>query len=177
MSKITIAAWLIFLHFCFSLSAVAQPAPRLFTTPDLRAELERRRLGYVSPEPLSTVIVDSISDLLAADEPEETIYSLEGLLSRDNGRSIIWLNGVAVPESELPDNIQIAKPLSKGQLKIVSASNQEYQLMPGQVLNFSTGTLYESYQWQEILARRRLQEVAAAAVSAGETIEAEISQE
>lgn len=172
MSRFIISANLVCFSLCFSVSALAQIEPRLFTTPELRVELERRRFGYVSPEPLSATI-ESFSELLEVDQPEEIVYSLEGVLLRDDGQSIVWLNGMAVTESQLPENIQIARPYSRGQLKIVSASKQEYQLMPGQVLNLSTGTLYESYQWQEILTRRRLQELAAA-VSVGELVEAEV---
>jgi hypothetical protein len=96
------------------------------------------------------------------------------MLLRGKDQSIVWLNGMAVDESQLPANIQIVRPHSKGQLSIVSASDQEYQLMPGQVLNLSTGTLYETYQWQEILTQRRLQELAAAAARAGKSVKAEV---
>lgn len=175
MNKLITSVILACFSLCFSVFATAQTGPRLFTTPELRTELERRRYGYVSPEPESAAI-ELFSELLAADESEEIVYSLEGVLLQDDGQSIVWLNGKAVAESQLPGNIQVARPYSKGQLKIVSASKQEYQLMPGQVLNLSTGTLYESYQWQEILTQRRLQELAAA-VSAGDSVEAQVIEE
>lgn len=167
MNKLSVTVLLYGVSAFFSLQVAAQNEPRLFTTPELRAELERRRLGYISPEPAVTV-----SEPIAGteEEQEEVIYSLEGILMKNNSDSIVWLNGRGIPESELPSAIELTSIGTKGQLIVRTSDSKEFQLLPGQVLNLTTETLYESYQWQEVLRQRRQLELASAQ-SAGELVE------
>lgn len=178
MSRYWFATFLVVWATSAVTTVAAQNAPRLFTTPELRAELERRRLGFVAPERPSAQTETEILQGLAGDEskPEEIIYSLEGVMLRDNGASIVWLNGQALGESDLPDNIELLGSDTKGRLKIMSPENEEFQIFPGQVLNLSSGTLYESYQWQEILSQRLSLEIEAVE-SAAELVESIIIEE
>lgn len=147
--------------------AMAQSEPKLFTTPELRAELELRRLGYISPEPVVTV---SESLIGLEEEAEEIVYSLEGIIIRGAGESIVWLNGRGLRESELPARVELVSIGTKGQLRVSASEEKEFQLLPGQVLNLTTETLYESYQWQDILLQRQQLEQAASR-AAGELVE------
>lgn len=170
MSRGSLGFCLLICAFLISSQAKAQLTPRLFLTAELRAELERRRLGFVPAEPESAII-ETITGLLRQEKIEDTIYSLEGIMLRDDDTAIIWLNGAAIEESNLPANVQLVRPLKKGKLRVFSDRNEEFELMPGQVFNLSTLQLYESYQWQEVLEQKRLQDLAAAAVGSGSSIQ------
>jgi hypothetical protein len=147
--------------FLISVQAKAQLGPRLFLTAELRAELERRRLGFV-PAKTESAIIGTITDLMRQEKIEDTVYSLEGIVFRDDHTAIVWLNGSAIEESNLPANVQLVRTLKKAKLRVFSDRNEEFELMPGQVFNVSTSTLYESYQWQEVLEQKRRQALAAA---------------
>jgi hypothetical protein len=156
--------------------AKAQLGPRLFLTAELRAELERRRLGFVPAKPESAII-GTITDLLRQEKIEDTVYSLEGIMLRDDHTAIVWLNGAAIEESNLPANVQLVRSLKKPKLRVFSARNEEFELMPGQVINVSTSTLYESYQWQEVLEQKRRQALAAAAVGSQSSTQSDSIEE
>lgn len=176
INRSSLGLCLLICAFFASLQAMAQPEPKLFLTAELRAELERRRLGFAPPAPES-VIIETITNLLQQDETEDTVYSLEGIMLRDDDASIIWLNGIATEESGLPMNVQLVRSPTKAKLRVFSDSNVEFELMPGQVFNVSTSTLYESYQWQDILERRRLQELAAAAAESESSVQPDSIEE
>lgn len=174
MNRLTVILGLMLIVFTSS-QIYAQLPVKIFSTPDLRAELERRRLGLVPVEPEPSIL-DVIADTLNDAEEAELVYSLEGTMQRSDGTSIVWLNGVATDESSLPAHIQLVKPVEQGRLRITSPTNQEFEIMPGQVLNLTTGTIYESYQWKEIEAQRRLQELAAAAAESGISLDADLAE-
>jgi hypothetical protein len=89
----------------------------------------------------------------------------------------VWLNGAAIEESNLPANVQLVRSLKKPKLRVFSARNEEFELMPGQVINVSTSTLYESYQWQEVLEQKRRQALAAAAVGSQSSTQSDSIEE
>ena len=131
-------------------SAQAQTVVRLFSTPAERAELERQRmllyrpdLLQVAPEP------EAVAELPVALEPErpDVIYRLGGSMQRSDGLYTIWLNGNPINQEDLPDNMELLQPFSQGRLRIRNPANGViFEIKPGQVLNFTTGELYESYQ-------------------------------
>lgn len=148
------------------LHSFAQSGVKLFSSPQVRAELERRRLGLVDPTPTPTPI-DIIANLIEPEEVEDVVFSLEGTLLKQDGTSILWINGVAVNESDLPQNIEVMQPPSLGRVKII-ADRSEFVIKPGQILNATTGTIYESYEWEQIEAQRLL-EIARESMEAGDT--------
>ena len=155
-----------------------QTGVRLFLTPEVRLELERRRLG-ISEAPASTPsIVEVITDFVTQDsEPEpDLIYALGGSMLKSDGSSTVWLNGLAVEEASLPVGVRIEKPASMGKL-IVSTNNQDYVIKPGQVLNATTGVIYESYQWQQQLEMQRIEKLMAEGSEQVEDLVDSISEE
>jgi hypothetical protein len=140
----------------FGVSSNGQTGVRLFLTPQVRLELERRRLGIVDPasQPESSII-ETITDFVSQEPEVDVVYALGGSLIKDDGTATIWLNGVAVAEHDLPAGVEILQPVSMGKLRI-SGNTQEYIIKPGQVLNLTTGTVYDAYQWQQQLELQRL---------------------
>ena len=95
---------------------------------------------------------------------------------KSDGSSTVWLNGLAVDEASLPVGVRIEKPASMGKL-IVSTNNQDYVIKPGQVLNATTGVIYESYQWQQQLEMQRIEKLMAEGSEQVEGLVDSISEE
>ncbi|PCI82428.1 MAG: hypothetical protein COB20_00145 [SAR86 cluster bacterium] len=131
----------------------AQSLQRIFSTPEIRAELDRLRFqiasGVVIEAPEEEPLIDI--PIFSGDE-EEIVYALGGSLLKADGSYTVWINDVAYDQSNLPGNMELRSPFSQGQLRIRdSGSGANYDVKPGQVLNLTTGQLYESYQYQAVL--------------------------
>lgn len=134
----------------------AQSVQRLFSTPEIRAELDRLRFqiatGVVVEEPVmeEPVVEPPFS---ADDDAEDVVYILGGTMRRADGSYTVWLNNIAYDQTNLPPDMELLAPYDRGQLVIRDAdSGTSYNVKPGQVLNLSTGQLFESYQYQAVLA-------------------------
>lgn len=132
----------------------AQSLQRLFSTPAIRAELDRLRLQRASgvvieaPEEEPIVEIPVFTDA----EEQETIYALGGSMRKADGSYTVWINDVAYDQGNLPGNMKLLSPFSQGKLRIRdSSSGENFDVKPGQVLNLTTGRLYESYQYQAVL--------------------------
>lgn len=134
----------------------AQSIFRLFSTPVERAQLERERQRLLRPGPIETApvapVVEMPAPVQSAQDREEVIYRLGGTVVRSNGLYTVWLNGTPVNQEDLPDHITLLSPYAQGRLQITNTENgSRYELKPGQVLNLTMGTLFESYEFQEPL--------------------------
>jgi hypothetical protein len=132
----------------------AQSLQRMFSTPAVRAELDRLRFqiqsGIVIEEPQEESLIEI--PIFSNEEEVEIIYILGGSLRKGDGSYTVWINDVAYDQDNLPANMELLSPFSQGQLRIRdSASGANYDVKPGQVLNLTTGQLYESYQYQAVL--------------------------
>lgn len=132
----------------------AQSIQRMFSTPATRAELDRRRfrqaagIEVVAPEAPPEKITEFTDE-----EDVELVYALGGSMRKADGSFAIWINDRAYDQSSLPENMELQSPFSQGRLRISdTSSGASYVVKPGQVLNLTTGQLYESYQYQAILA-------------------------
>ena len=126
---------------------------RLFTTPNLRAELDRRRLRELQGEveTVAPAFAEPVSlEELESERPvPDTIYRLGGSMRRGDGSYTIWINDIPYDQSELPANIQLVLPYNQGQLRISHPdTNATFLVKPGQVLNLTQGELLESYQYR-----------------------------
>jgi hypothetical protein len=154
MFKISLSAILVILALQ-PISAESQSVFRLFTTPAERAELERRRQelfrpGQVSilPEPAEDPLFNL--PVVEEDEPEDIIYRLGGTMLRSDGSYTVWINGLPINQENLPENFELLEPFTQGRLRIISPDNgRSFEVKPGQVLNLTTGELFESYDFVE----------------------------
>jgi hypothetical protein len=67
--------------------AAAQELGRLFFTPEQRAALDARRKARVPDKPAATPQVES------------PVTRVNGVVQRAGGKSTVWVNGEAIPES------------------------------------------------------------------------------
>lgn len=126
---------------------------RLFTTPALRAELDRRRLRSLQPDSMRTEPVAPAPvqiPVVPDDAPEpDTIYQFGGSMRRSDGSYTVWINDAAYAGNDLPDNMELVQPYSQGQVRVRDPdTGAQYLVKPGQVLNLSTGELMESYEYR-----------------------------
>lgn len=134
-----------------SKSTTAQSMQRLFTTQQQRAELDRLRTAANRPELLEekneALIVLAEVPVLEEQESADEVYALQGIVLRSDSRYTVWLNNVAVDQQDLPENMELLAPYSQGRLRIRNLQTGEsFDVLPGQVLNLTTGQLLESYQ-------------------------------
>lgn len=164
----------------FPVQLSAQSLQRIFSTPAMRVELDRLRFqeasGVVIEAPVEEEPFIDIS--IFTGEEEDIVYALGGSMRKADGSYTVWLNKVAYDQGNLPENMELLSPYSKGQLRIRdSRSGANYDVKPGQVLNLTTGQLYESYQYQAVLdalaaeaARLAAQEAANSGTGTGSAI-------
>lgn len=146
-----------------------QSLQRLFTTQPVRAELDRLRFQVASGEVIEQE--ESNEPLFEIpvfeDEEADVIYALGGTMRKSDGSYTVWINDVAFDQASLPANMELLSPYSQGQLLIRDVdSGASFRVKPGQVLNLSAGQLYESYQYQAVLAAAAAE---AARIAASET--------
>ena len=152
---------------------------RIFTTPALRAELDRRRLLESQPgtEVVAPVLpVPVLEDEFESDEPApDTIYAVGGSMRRSDGNYTLWINEVPVDAADLPANMELLQPYNQGQVRISNpATGASYVVKPGQVLNLTRGELLESYEYR---ARTTTAAAAAALRSAANAVTDEAARE
>lgn len=126
---------------------------RIFTTPAVRAELDRRRLLASQPgtEVVAPVLpVPVIEDEFESDEPApDTIYAVGGSMRRSDGNYTLWINEVPIDATDLPAHMELLQPYNQGQIRISNpATGASYVVKPGQVLNLTRGELLESYEYR-----------------------------
>ncbi len=159
----------------------AQSLQRIFSTPATRAELDRLRFqiatGVAIEEPVDEPFIDA-SIFTNDDDEEEIVYALGGSMRKADGSYTVWVNDIAYDQNNLPRHMELLSPFSQGQLRISdSGSSANYDVKPGQVLNLTTGQLYESYQYQAVLeaaaveaARLAIEDAANSSQSSGSAI-------
>lgn len=132
----------------------AQSVQRLFSTPAKRAELDRLRFQLSQPGAIEEKPVRSepVAETPAFTEEADIVYRLGGTMQKSDGSYTVWINDTAYDQTNLPDNMELLAPFSKGQLRIHDRnSGTIYDVKPGQVLNLSTGELFEAYQYKNTL--------------------------
>ena len=120
------------LAILFSISVALAPAParaqelgRLFFTPDQRAALDARRKARVPDKPA------------AVPQAEQPVTRIDGAVRRSGGKSTVWVNGEAVPESPRGEGARPSKP---GSVSVpVGETAQRYDLRVGETLDRGTG--------------------------------------
>ena len=156
-----------------------QSLQRMFSTPETRAELDRLRFQAASGVVIEETVEEPLIETpVFTDDKAEVVYALGGSVRKEDGSYTVWINDVAYDQDNLPGNMEMLSPFSQGQLRIRdSRSGANYDVKPGQVLNLTTGQLFESYQYQAVLEaaaaeanRLAAEEVANAAQGSGSVI-------
>ncbi|HDR46356.1 MAG TPA: hypothetical protein ENN94_01495 [Geoalkalibacter subterraneus] len=126
---------------------MAEQLGRLFFTPEERMVLEQmRRLSPDSsmvsvPEQQVEASVDATRD----DKP--AFITLSGTVTRSSGASVVWLNGASYKGKKLPENVQLPRPVTAGQIVFrVPEKGKSYLLRPGQTLDVANGEVRASYE-------------------------------
>ncbi len=125
------------------LSGIAQPCSaqdvgRLFFTPEQRQALDARRRARLPDRPNAPVNTSSTT-------------RLNGYVSRENGKSTVWVNGEPLPEtaSEAP------RIGGSGRVTVNVESGARANLRPGEVLDRGTGEVKDVLGNGEIRIERR----------------------
>ena len=114
---------------CFAAGAQAQELGRLFFTPDQRAALDARRKARVPDKPAATTQVES------------PVTRVNGSVQRSGGKSTVWVNGEAIPESSAPGSAQLRpRGPNAGRVSIPTGEGvQQFDLRVGESLDRGSG--------------------------------------
>lgn len=132
------------LAFLLAWAATAQAAAepprigRLFTTPAERAGLDRLRdAGGRAPDPgqaQGPVAVEAQPEPAPPPPPEP--IAVTGIVTRSDGKSVVWVNGV--PQ---PDQAVTSSPGKTPAATVILPSGQKATLKAGQVVDVNTGAV------------------------------------
>lgn len=124
-------------------AADAQELGRLFLTPEQRTALDARRKARVPDKP----------DAVAA---VATVRRIDGYVQRGGGKSTVWVNGEAVPESA-PQGAARIRSAGSGNAQVsvsLGDENREASARVGQSIDSVTGDVHDPLGDGEIRVRR-----------------------
>jgi len=108
--------------------ASGQELGRLFFTPEQRAALDARRKARVPDKPAATPQV------------ELPVTRVNGVVQRGGGKSTVWVNGEAIPESGRAEAQGIAHPAGSGRVSVpLGEGGKGLDMRVGESLNRGTG--------------------------------------
>jgi len=130
--------------------SMAQGFGKVFSTPQERQYLDRERENALKTlsEQERLALLDAPPSVPTSLIVEPILIHMGGSVRRADGNHTIWLNGVAVQQSELPDNARLEFARGLGVLR-VKGLDREYIVKPGQTLNADTGDIREDYELSE----------------------------
>jgi hypothetical protein len=106
----------------------AQELGRLFFTPEQRAALDARRKARVPDKPA------------AVPQVESPVTRVNGVVQRAGGRSTVWVNNEAIPESPQAEAAGAPRPTGDGRVNIpLGEGGQGIQMRVGESLNRGSG--------------------------------------
>ncbi|MEX1058408.1 MAG: hypothetical protein WED11_11795, partial [Natronospirillum sp.] len=145
------------LAFSLSLTARAQTSGTdtigtLFTTPYEREYMDRLRNEYLLEQARDSFDIEEQAPPPMIEESEEVVeesptlrFHLGGIMQRNDGTRILWLNGTQVTESDLPRDVSLVQDNDNHALRI-RTQQQSHLLRVGQIINLETGLLQEAYE-------------------------------
>lgn len=117
-----------FLWVTSATEVTAQELGRLFFTPDQRAALDARRKARVPDKPA------------AVPQVESPVTRVNGVVQRAGGRSTVWVNSEAIPESTQADMQGAPRPAGEGRVSIpLGEGGRGIQMRVGESLNRGSG--------------------------------------
>jgi len=135
--KRTLSILLVLVLGSFGEICLAQELGRLFFTPEQRQALDQRRRARVPDRPSAPLVVSPTT-------------RLDGYVRRQGGKSTVWVNGEALPETA-PE----APRIGSGRVTVnVGESGARTGLRPGEVLDRGTGEIRDVLGEGEIRIRR-----------------------
>ncbi len=136
-------ALLAFFSLLLSLPANGDDLGKLFFTPEQRATLDARRKARIPDKP-TTVVVES------------PVTRLDGLVSRNGGKSTVWVNGEPVPEGTNPEGLRVRPRRSdSGRVTVdIGETDNQVDLKIGQSFDRATGEVRDSLDGGEVTVNR-----------------------
>ncbi len=108
--------------------ASADELGRLFLTPEQRTTLDARRKARIPDKPTAVVV-------------ESPVTRVDGLVSRGNRKSTVWVNGAPVPEGTQPEGLRVTtRPTDSGRVIVnIGETDNQVDLKIGQAFDRDTG--------------------------------------
>lgn len=133
-------------------TAQAQLEGTLFTEPEEREYLDYLRQEFLRTNPEGGFDIEDgdipeiPQNAVPVEEDTRPVeYSFGGVMTRRDGSHGIWLDGVLLDETQLPEGFSVVTTGQMTSLRVVR-DGQTYVLRPGQSVNLATGTVSEMLQ-------------------------------
>ncbi len=112
---------------------------RLFLSPEQRATLDARRKARIPDKPAMVVV-------------ESPVTRVDGLVTRGNGKSTVWVNGEPIPEGSQPEGLRVtSRPSDSGRILVnIGENNNQVDLKIGQAFDRDTGEVRSLLKGGEI---------------------------
>lgn len=108
--------------------ALAQELGRLFFTPEQRDALDARRKARVPDKPAATP------------QAESPVTRVNGIVQRSGGKSTVWVNGDAIPESSQAASQGAPRPAGAGRVSVpLGEGSKGLDMRVGESLNRGSG--------------------------------------
>jgi len=108
--------------------AAAQELGRLFFTPEQRAALDARRKARVPDKPAATP------------QAESPVTRVNGVVQRSGGKSTVWVNGEAIPDSPQAGAQGAPRPAGAGRVSVPLGDGAKgLDMRVGESLNRGSG--------------------------------------
>ena len=126
------------------------PIDKVFTTAYQREYMDTLRREYLRRQQRGGFDIDQDIPSMVEESGEEEastpiLFHLGGIMTRNDGSRVVWLNGIRTEEADLPDTMSLRNNNGSPALRITE-QEQSYLLRPGQTLNLDTGSLLEAYE-------------------------------
>jgi len=105
----------------------AQELGRLFFTPEQRTALDARRKARVPDKPAATP------------QAESPVTRVNGVVQRAGGRSTVWVNGEAIPESAQAGAQGAPRAAGAGRVSVPGEGSKGIDMRVGESLNRGSG--------------------------------------
>jgi len=108
--------------------ATAQEIGRLFFTPEQRAALDARRKARVPDKPAATP------------QAESPVTRVNGVVQRSDGKSTVWVNNEAIPDSPQAGAQGAPRPAGSGRVSVpLGEGAKGLEMRVGESLNRGSG--------------------------------------
>jgi hypothetical protein len=124
--------------------AAAQELGRLFFTPEQRTALDARRKARVLDKPAATP------------QAESPVTRVNGVVQRAGGKSTVWVNGEAIPDSPQAGAQGAPRPAGGGRVSVPGEGSKGIDMRVGESLNRGSGEVSDIVGKDEVkVAPRR----------------------
>lgn len=140
----------------------SQSLGTLFTTPEERAYLDYLREDFLARTAEAGFNIDENAVPEIPEDENQVVdvvqFHLDGIMTLNDGRRTVWLNGSPIFERDLPANARIVSADGVSALRLSTADNA-YIIKPGQTVDITTSEIWDAFDLRPSSQNTEVEEV------------------